>query len=122
MGNITTVEGDFFIKPDLNAEQIRQFPSMVSAEIQLIIEESEEETPRGYTVTQTSCCLAAIYSTGKHYNLARQLTEVAETYGSDHVFDGYLEVTDEDGDKKRYYIRGTEVIVIKPTVTWDEPA
>jgi hypothetical protein len=129
MGTISTVTGQFEIVPPFNAKSIRKFPDEThgrtwnTPEVALSVESLEEETEYGFSIKLRADMLSVVYETGKHSNIEAQLADIANIYGYDHKFYGYLEWRSEDLDKlpKRYYIRNSRLVIIEPTVTWEEP-
>lgn len=130
MGTESTLEGDFVITPHLSAAEIRRFPDPANGkkfrmgpEFQLEVERDEQETEDGINIKLYSFILKPAYREGKHYYTLSQLEDIARTYGKDHAFDGYVEkrVDNDEHELVRYYIRGTKVIEVKPTITWEEP-
>lgn len=125
MGYTSTCEGEIKISPPLNHQELKALPDLeepYGAEIELVIEESEEETSGGTLITRKATAIRPRDEgeNWKRYYTTDQLKAIVEAYPH-HVFTGYFEFLGEDGDRWRTVIKNGKVIDdVKPKLEWPE--
>lgn len=127
MGSYSNISGQLEFSRSLNrkeAEPIRLFLKSDDWNVYaLAIELDEHETDEGVLIIAQATGLEPLYEEEiKAYEWERVLREAVALLPADVTVSGYFERSGEQTpDLERLYVKGRDVVSVKPEIVWPEP-
>lgn len=128
MGYLSRITGELVFSRSLKRSEFAPIQSLLSKDIWnvfvLEVKMEEREIDEGTLTVVCATGLTAFEEEGKAYEWKRVLQEVVALMPGDVRISGYFERQGEghgdDFDLERLYVRGREVVSIKPKIVWPE--